>query len=128
MTDKQDPAPAPAPAPAQPPPPTPPAPSDTSKGKFHFLIVSSETDDQGPKWTTADDMSAFVDQLYQALIEAKAGWCYVIVDGERWVLSSPSQFFQLQKPDGNIVRVEPDAQVGFSQDGMFAALVSPTTR
>jgi len=113
---------------AKDPAPAPPEPLAPPKGvgKYHFLVVGDEIDDHGPQWFTANSLKEMLPELHEALTRCRAGWCYVIVDGQRWVLSSPKQFFELQKPDGKVVRVEPGAKASFSQDGRFTALVEST--
>jgi hypothetical protein len=116
------PAPQPAPQPAA----TPPAPAATPQGEFHFLVVPDTGDIEEPRWETAASLADLLSRLHEALVECKLGWCYVIVNGKRCLLSRPRQFFELKMPDGNIVRVEPKGEAVFAQDGRYAALVPPT--
>lgn len=103
-------------------------PASPSDGKFHFLIVPDSGEDQVPKWETSSDAASLLSRLHEALMEYEAGWVYLIIDGKRALLSMPKQVFDLQMPDGSIVKVESKAKATFPQDGRFVTLVLPAQR
>jgi hypothetical protein len=93
-----------------------------SKGRFHFLIVPRSNEENTlPVWVTAETQEEFLKGLYGALVKTRAGWCFLIVDGQRAALYQPEQSFRVGLPDGTQVSAA-GAKVAISQDGSFCVL------
>jgi hypothetical protein len=92
------------------------------KGRFHFLIVPrSSAENTVPVWVTLDTQEEFLKGLYEALVKTRAGWCFLIVDGQRADLYQPEQSFRVGLPDGTQV-LSAGAKIAISQDGSFCVL------
>jgi hypothetical protein len=102
--------------------------------QYHFCLVA---DGGGPPVNlSSDSLESLMQQAYQEIVKAGSGWCHFIIDGQRCLISSPSQIFQLRTPHGMLLpMVDPGAAV-FDPNGKFsilrprlddlAALFSPT--
>ena len=87
---------------------------------FSCVIVSEEGG--APVALEAPTLDGLLAQLYPALVQAKSGWCYVNVKGQRVQISSPSQIFQLKLPDGTLVKIEDPAKGAFDANNRFSTL------
>jgi hypothetical protein len=97
-------------------------PPPTDKGRFHFLIVPrSSAENTLPVWVTATTQEEFLKGLYEALVKTRAGWCFLIVDGQRAELYQPEQSFRVGLPDGTQVTAAGN-KIMISQDGSFCVL------
>lgn len=91
-------------------------------GKFHFVVVARAGADTAiPVRRSFQAQDEFLTQPYMELVKARAGWCFLFVDGQVAQLCGPVQSFHVVLPDGAVVHAASGTPT-LSADGSFRVL------
>jgi len=71
----------------------------------------------------ADDLEQLKGEAYKAIMQARSGWAYFIIDGAKCTVSMPKQIFQLRMPNGELSELRDGAPPVFEGNGKFRVLV-----
>lgn len=95
---------------------------DPNQSKYHFFLVA---DGGGPPVNlSSDDLNQLKQQAYAEIRKAVTGWCHFMIDGQRCLISSPTQLFQLRMPDGSLTEIRDSASPVFDVNGRFNTLTT----
>ena len=86
--------------------------------KYTGIVVSNNG---MPHQFESDDKDAMLAELYQELINAKSGWCYIMLDGSWYQVSEPIQKFVLKGPEGKTLELVSGKEV-YPADNRFFTL------
>ena len=92
------------------------------KERFHFLLFP-DNEDSSPKVLSSNDLDQLRKAAFEEMSQAKCGWAYFIIDGERCLVSKPLQIIKVRKPDGSFIELPCDVQPVFPNDGRFDMLL-----